>query len=699
MALDGNKRPIHAGWPERDTRPDECGLGVGIALGVRSGGLVDVDLDSPEARALARWILPETPAVFSSSQPFSHWLYLAPEAVFRQYRDPIDRSMLLELRTSLRGGGEHKGNQTAFPPTAGREWPDGTRTEPAPVDPSKACARLAAGALLVRYWPGQGGRDETAMALAGALLRAGWGADEADDYLELIAATAGDEESSSRRKAERTAAELEREAPVTGLGRLRELLDPRVVSAIADWLDLGQPAPVAEELFSDTGLATLAAGHGAALFEHVAEFVQLRAADPARFAQVLVMLGAAGIGQKTISRLESLVSAELRRAPALEGFLLSKEGKPIANEHNVAIALRGLYPGLSFDEFTRRTTIDGIEWTDSSAVGVASTIQRECELNASASLVHSVAAAPHPSIPQTHQVRDYLNALPTWDGIPRLVHLPQVFGVDDSELARAYWRVWMLAAVRRVLWPGVKFDDILTLVGDEGLFKSSGFEALAVRPEWFGDTDLDFADVKSCVEKITGTWLYEIQEIDSKTRKEMSDVKRFASSKRDRFRAAYGRATTMIPRQTAFCASTNKQEFLLTHSGDRRLLIMQVRRPVDLTWLVQNRNAFWAEAFQAAQTNEAHWLEGALKSAAAEDREQYRADDPQLERVRAWLATQDPARGVTTTEAIEQALLIMPNVAHPGLAQKVAGMLRKCGWGERRQSRDGIDRSWRYFPR
>jgi hypothetical protein len=91
--------------------------------GGRSGGLVDADLDCPEALDLAPEILPPTAAIFGRpSKPKSHWLYSV-EGVAQSltFKDPITGAMLVELR----GDG---GRQTLFPPS---RHPSGERVKTA----------------------------------------------------------------------------------------------------------------------------------------------------------------------------------------------------------------------------------------------------------------------------------------------------------------------------------------------------------------------------------------------------------------------------------------------------------------------------------------------------------------------------------------------------------------------------------------
>ncbi len=155
----GEKGPRVPGWQTREFQPDdfsaECN--VGLILGPRAGDTVDVDLDCPEALALADIYLPPTGAIFGRrSNPRSHRLYISPGALFELFADPLatGKSTLLEVRAPGRGGGTH---QTLIPPSIAdgerREW-EGDTIEAAVFDAAKLrrrCAYLAIGCLVRRY--------------------------------------------------------------------------------------------------------------------------------------------------------------------------------------------------------------------------------------------------------------------------------------------------------------------------------------------------------------------------------------------------------------------------------------------------------------------------------------------------------------------------------------------------------------------
>jgi hypothetical protein len=157
----GEKRPRCKGWPDIRMSADEvhqhlaAGGNIGVRLGRGSGELVDIDLDCPEALALADLYLPPTQAEFGRlSKPRSHRLYTAPRAIFETFIDPSDGSTLLELRADGRDGGAH---QTLFPPSVAdserREWHGDTIVPVVVNTPGlrQQVARLAVGCLVMRY--------------------------------------------------------------------------------------------------------------------------------------------------------------------------------------------------------------------------------------------------------------------------------------------------------------------------------------------------------------------------------------------------------------------------------------------------------------------------------------------------------------------------------------------------------------------
>jgi Protein of unknown function (DUF3987)/Bifunctional DNA primase/polymerase, N-terminal len=221
---------------------------VGVIMGPTSGGLTDVDLDCPEAIAIAAFILPKTGAIFGRpSARMAHWLYrtdLARTAEkssirLRDPSRPIDGVTLVELRI----GGD-KGAQTVFPGSTHESgeaisWEDAG--EPAEADGAELIKKvklIGVGALLIRHWPGLGARHDAALAVGGFLARAGHKPEWIKYFVEIIARTAGCKNVADKKTAAFDSAISTLAGKKTyGLKTVRELFGEAVGNKIAEWLE------------------------------------------------------------------------------------------------------------------------------------------------------------------------------------------------------------------------------------------------------------------------------------------------------------------------------------------------------------------------------------------------------------------------------------------------------------------------------
>lgn len=183
------------------------------------------------------------------SKPASHYFYRCdPPSRTKRYLDPVSTACLVELRCRKSDG--TTGLQTVVPPSVHPEGEEirfepGYDGQPANVEPSileAAVAKIAAAALLVRYWPSEkSGRNTAFIALAGALARGGWSLDQAVAFHKaLYIALWGPGADLGAAKAE-VAATFEKHSggfPTTGQSSLADLVDQRAVSKALEWLGI-----------------------------------------------------------------------------------------------------------------------------------------------------------------------------------------------------------------------------------------------------------------------------------------------------------------------------------------------------------------------------------------------------------------------------------------------------------------------------
>jgi predicted P-loop ATPase len=173
-----------------------------------------------------------------------------------------------------------------------------------------------------------------------------------------------------------------------------------------------------------------------------------------------------------------------------------------------------------------------------------------------------------------HPIVDYLDAL-RWDGAPRIdTLLIEFFGAEDNIYTREAIRKMLVGAVARVLRPGCKFDLVLTLVGDQGVGKSTLIAKLG--KQWFSDTFMTVQG-KEALEQIQGAWLIEMAELAGLRKAEVEAVKHFISKQEDMFRPAYARTSETFKRQCVFFGTTNSKDFLRDPSGNRRFMPIDIR--------------------------------------------------------------------------------------------------------------------------
>lgn len=316
-----------------------------------------------------------------------------------------------------------------------------------------------------------------------------------------------------------------------------------------------------------------------------------------------------------------------------------------------------------------------------------------------------------------HPIRNYLDGL-KWDGTPRLdTLLVKYMGAEDTPYIRAVTRKTFTAAVARIYVPGLKFDYVLTVAGEEGKGKSTLIRKLGGL--WFSD-NFNTVMGKEAMEQVQGNWLIEMGEMGALKRAEIYSVKQFVSKQEDSFRPAYGRNTIFVRRQCIFFATTNEVEFLRGADGNRRFWIVDIhgrRAEADIlddsSVGEEERAQIWAEAKARFVEGEKLFLDEELEQIARLEQKSHGEQDDRLGIIQHYLEMKLPAswedmnsnerRGymnddnamrepgikertkVCVTEVWVEALGLMIKDLNPYNARPIHDLLRHIpGWGEYR---------------
>ena len=190
-----------------------------------------------------------------------------------------------------------------------------------------------------------------------------------------------------------------------------------------------------------------------------------------------------------------------------------------------------------------------------------------------------------------------------WDGEKRIETLfIDYLGCEDNVYTREVSEKSLVAAVRRAIFGGIKWDNMPILIGPQGVGKSTFLKILGM--DWYNDSLVNVEGKDAC-EIIQGSWILEMGELSSLRKSELNLVKNFLSRTDDIFRASYGRRAQKYPRRCAFFGTANDTNFLRDETGNRRFWPIDcfIHSPIKSIFndLNDELDQIWAEACELAK--------------------------------------------------------------------------------------------------
>lgn len=230
-----------------------------------------------------------------------------------------------------------------------------------------------------------------------------------------------------------------------------------------------------------------------------------------------------------------------------------------------------------------------------------------------------------------HSVREYIKGL-QWDGVKRIdTAFIDFLGADDTPYIRKSARKIFCAGIARIFTPGIKFDYLPALIGAQGIGKSTFIRIMG--KDWYSES-LKVSDMKdkTAAEKLLGSWVIEISEMDGMNTTKADTLKSFLSAQQDKYRPAYGRETVTNKRQCIIIGTSNEREFLKDDTGNRRFW------PIDVGKNAPTKNVFtelpevidqmWAEAYALWVLGEPLYPDAEMAEEAEREQEAHRHEDP-----------------------------------------------------------------------
>lgn len=297
----------------------------------------------------------------------------------------------------------------------------------------------------------------------------------------------------------------------------------------------------------------------------------------------------------------------------------------------------------------------------------------------------------------------WLNGL-RWDGIVRAPEFfARYFGAEPGLFATAVSRYLWTALAGRALVPGIKVDMVPVLVGEQGVGKSYGIEALVPSEEFYCTISLNAAD-DDLSRRMRGCLVGGIEELRGLGTRDGEAIKSFLTQRFEKWVPKFKEMAVTYPRRLVFIGSTNQHDFLSDETGNRRWLPLEVgvSGPVLRDEIVRDRDQLWAEAAVLFKEHGIIWQEA--ECLAAGEHERFVAVDPWQAVIAQWLEgaagiddgfLERGAEGVRIQDILREALGIETRFARRNDERRAGAVMRALGWHKKVvRVESGMQRKW-----
>lgn len=310
----------------------------------------------------------------------------------------------------------------------------------------------------------------------------------------------------------------------------------------------------------------------------------------------------------------------------------------------------------------------------------------DCDMKGEAAIRRSLQVSANRN--KYHPIKEYLESL-TWDGKDHFAALMNKLEMT-SDLAEVFWRKFLIGSIAKAV--DAKQNFMLVLVGGQGRGKSRLVNWLCPLKNLFNEGPVS-PDNKDDLLMLINTWLWEVAELDSTTRRaDRSALKHFISLKQIKVRVPYGRYPIDKPAAASMIGTVNEDGtgFLSDPSGNRRFGVIQLAN-IDWSYEKINIDQLWAQMYQAYKNGEAFELTYHEQEKQNELNLNYTLSTPLEELFTAYFAydKSQPERFMSTMDILEA----LENVGLKGdqykNAMSLAGVMTKLGLEKAQRRVDG----------
>ncbi|MBQ9655292.1 MAG: hypothetical protein IJV38_04650 [Prevotella sp.] len=305
----------------------------------------------------------------------------------------------------------------------------------------------------------------------------------------------------------------------------------------------------------------------------------------------------------------------------------------------------------------------------------------------------------------SHPVREYIEALPQWDGTDRVKELctyvrSKSLSTACEQFARRQgadsyfeWTLhkWLVAMVATWMSDLSSNHTIFVLIGSQGIYKTTFFRHLLPPPlrTYFWENAHNSFATKDDHLALAENCLVEIEEIDLQSASDVSELKALATSQKVKERRPYARFREEKHRLASFCGSGNQEHFLSDETGSRRWLCHKVTSISDpRTWTL-HYDQLYAQLYQELRQGFRYWFDTDEQRSVDTQNESFRIESDEEQLIRSRLRPPRVGEKITLMNATMICQLLNGGNVGRGLSsRKVSILMGKLGY-KKMHSRQG----------
>lgn len=347
----------------------------------------------------------------------------------------------------------------------------------------------------------------------------------------------------------------------------------------------------------------------------------------------------------------ALYLSEVEKASAkpkplpLPGFERDSRGRIVTKMENVVRALRSYQVvkcDLAFDRFRGEMMLadEPNAWrglTDADVVELLMRLERLPFVGRIPTEMIRLALVKLEAEHQFDSAQLWLSeVIPEWDGVSRIHRFyPDYLMTADTPYTRALGNYSWTAQAGRILEPGLQVDMVPVLVGAEGLRKTSALKAMVPAKEFYGEFNMSKDDIE-LARLMRGKLVGELAELRGISARDGEAIKAWITRTDEEWTPKYRERSTALARRVVFYGTSNDDDFLQAHMGERRWAPVTVLSVIDTDRIARDRPQLWAEARDTFVHDGGLAWERVERFARGE-RDAFRHVDPWTEQVARWL--------------------------------------------------------------